>query len=169
MSDYTEYPTPEAKADELRTWEEVKAGPRGKGGQGFPDDRIIPLVDALNALPGVCTLGSCAGHPGERRTDADGVTELWNRYAANLWLWLDWKVYRRFLRTAPDFVQSTVIRSVSVLFGRWDRRAIVDIEFAGDDVGEGALEESSELILEYFRSIARRPDGDLQDIWNGSD
>lgn len=34
------------------------------GAPGYPDPQIVPVCDALNRLPGICTISSCEGHGG---------------------------------------------------------------------------------------------------------
>ncbi len=139
--------TPEGKVQEMAWWEEAKAGPRGKGGRGFPDDRIIPLCDRLNMLDGVCTLQSCAGHAPTESRD-------WT-YPGQLWLWLDEMTFWKFLHTAPSFGEEEGVEDVRVLFNRHnDARATVSIDFRGDDVDDEALGRSTEVIYKHFHRLA---------------
>jgi hypothetical protein len=142
MTDYITYLTPEGKAEELASWERHKAGGRGKGGQGFPDDAIFPLCAELNAMPGICTLQSCAGHP---------ATEREHVYSGQLWLWLDRPTFWWFVQNAPQLTRCRpLIEYVEILFGRDGNRAIVNLMFAGDE--QGLLSESSAIILEFFKA-----------------
>lgn len=133
-----------SKERELARWEALKAGPRGKGGMGFPDDRIIPLCDEINTLTGVCTLQSCAGHPRSTK-------QKWSA-PGQLWLWLDRRMFRAFIRQAPAFAKRAGIEEVRLLFGRYnDDRIVVDLLFHGDD--KRRLKKSSTAILLFLRRL----------------
>ena len=137
--------TEAAKTKELERWEMLKAGPRGKGGMGFPDDRIVALCDTINTIPGACTLQSCAGHPrtAEQKWSAPG----------QLWLWLDSSMFNAFIHAAPAFAKQDGIEEVRLLFGRYnDDRVVADIMFDGDD--KGTLDASAGLILAFLGELS---------------
>ena len=139
------YLSPEAKERLLADWAKTKATPLPEGelgGRGWPDPNIFPLCDALNALPGVCTLQSCAGH---LIVLADGSE---NRQPGHLWLWLSAAVSAEFDRCAFDLATSPTIDWIRRCYGGWGQE-ITEIIFAGDDRGQ--LAESSAVILAFFR------------------
>ena len=143
-----EHMTPVAKASELQDWEERKAGPRGRGGDGFTDDRIIPLCDRINKLSGVCTQQSCAGHP---PIAGSGI------YPGNLWLWFDESTFNAFLRHAPALAEDPSMESIDLLYGRYrphDRRVVASLSFAGDERGPDALEHSGDIIYRFLLRLS---------------
>lgn len=120
------------------------------------DAAILPYCDALNALPGVCTLQSCAGHrPGEVSAAApEGTRDQWSVRSAHLWLWLDERTANTFYYSAWWLSKNTLMESVSVRFQPYGRQ-IVELYFAGNDRGSGYLDSSMQIILKFFGEIAR--------------
>lgn len=142
---FIDHMKPKDKLRELQLWEEKKAGPRGPGGAGFPDDRIIPLCDRINRLSGICTLQSCAGHSRseEQRWSAPG----------NLWLWFDKWIFNTFVHHGSKLAEDPAMERIDLLYGRYlphDRRVVASITFLGDDKDPGSLERSSNVILEFL-------------------
>lgn len=134
----------EAKADELAKWEADKSRPRPPGdvgGHGWADTEIVPLCDALNALPGICTLQSCAGH-------RDSV--------GHLWLWLDEQNAGAFDRWGYVLARMRGIEVVSRKYTDWGQE-ITAIEF------DGRFEVARDSVLLFFSALtltydSRRPD-----------
>lgn len=129
------YLTVDEKANILEEWEAAKASrlrPAGdSGGHGWVDPEIVPTCDALNELPGVCTLQSCSGH-GES--------------AGHLWLWLDERhshaidVWGHVLARLPG------IETVSRKYTSWGQQ-ITAIEF------DSRLEMASQSVLCFFVAL----------------
>lgn len=74
------YLTQKAKARELAAFQELrkKGAPAGnQAGRGYPDPDILPWCDRLNALEGLCTLQSCAGHTPRNGDPGPHPGHLW--------------------------------------------------------------------------------------------
>jgi hypothetical protein len=111
-----------------------------RGGRGFPDTDIVPWCDRLNAMPGVCTLQSCAGH---RR---DGYLT-----SGHLWLWLAPDVCEAFRRRAFELARlSPPIERVTTRYAAWGQE-IACVEFAGNE--RDRLAESMRVILAFFSDL----------------
>lgn len=146
MTDLIYHLSAEAKAKELKIWKDKCAGPRGAPGEGFPDERIIPFCTIINALPGVCTLQSCAGHPrtSEQHWSAPG----------QLWLWFSEWEFNLFTKQAPILAENPQIESIKILFARWnDRRVVVDICFKGDETGDEELQQSIDILFQFIGDL----------------
>jgi hypothetical protein len=142
---YPRFVTSELKAAELARWAALKAAPRPEGfigGTGWPDPEIFEWCDRVNALPGVCTLQSCAGHK-----HPEGHT--WN---GQLWLWLDAPTSRAFNGRAYRLVHHwPLIERVNRMYHD-DGREIADVIFRG--AGTGQLETSMAVLLGFLRELA---------------
>lgn len=137
------YLTPSAKVDELERWmawrdEASRNGFTGEagrlGGHGFVDRGILPLVDALNAIDGVCTLQSCEGHtyPHDGPDDGYRCPDCGDRVmhtGAQIWLWLSEPLARRFYERAHELAETPLVEQVALLWGRDREREIVDVIF----------------------------------------
>jgi len=111
------------------------------GGRGFPDPDILPWCDKLNALPGVCTLQSCAGHRHQDGSLSSG----------QLWLWLSPDVAHAFHARAFELArQSPPIERLYTLYADWGQE-IADVRFAGNE--RGLLAESMELVFAFFSDL----------------
>ena len=134
------------KAEILEGWEESKRTlmrwPGVKGGYGYVDADIVPLCDALNRLPGICTLQSCAGHP---------AGELGGYVSpGHLWLQLDQRMARRFEEQAHQLAAEPVIERVEKIYWE-DGKETVTVHFKGNE--SGRLAESSTAILKFFEKL----------------
>ncbi len=139
MSASTRYLTPDAKCLVLAEWETKKTTPRPLlelGGRGWPDPEIIPLCNALNKLPGVCTLQSCIGHP-ENTCDRHG----------NLWLWLDEAASLGFGCFGHVLARMPGIELVMKKYAEWGQEIIV-VDF------DGGSEEACDSILIFFTAVS---------------
>jgi hypothetical protein len=144
------YLTADGKAKELARWHAQVADEsyRGQGGYGFPDPPMFKWCERLNAIDGVATLQSCAGHVGELR--ADGVA--YNRSQAGIWLWLSERLATECYRRADELTAATgAERGLSFLF--IGEREVVNLDFDGDDQGPGVLDASMERIAAFFESL----------------
>ena len=133
------------KAEILEGWEERKRtliNPEAKGGLGYVDPDIVPLCDALNQLPGVCTLQSCAGHSAE---DSDGPI-----YPGELWLRLGPGIKGRFEAVVRQLAANTSIDRVGKIYWE-DGKETVTITFKGNELGH--LAESSAVVLKFFEKL----------------
>ena len=133
------------KAEILKGWDErkrrlIKLG--AKGGLGYVDPDIVPLCDALNQLPGVCTLQSCAGHSAE---DSDGAI-----YPGELWLRLGPGIKGRFEAAARQLAANTLIDRVGKIYWE-DGKETVTVIFKGNESGH--LAQSSVVLLKFFEKL----------------
>jgi hypothetical protein len=117
---------------------------------GTPDREVYGLCDSINALPGICTLQSCAGHHGVEKK-AEGQP----RMPGHLWLRLSKDVFRRFLDECEELAHDPLIEQISVLYGREPTGHVVEILFHGND--EGVLPASEKLLVGFFTRLAQPP------------
>ena len=137
MDVLNKYLTEPEKARELEYWDAAKISAvpdsEGQGGKGFPDSEIIPLCDALNAVPGICTLQSCGGHgPGD---------------PGHLWLWLDREKSGLFDVWGHVLAHLPGIDGVHRKYTQWGQE-VVAIRF------NGRLDEASTSVLLFFSALA---------------
>jgi tRNA(Phe) wybutosine-synthesizing methylase Tyw3 len=154
------YLTPSRKRIELAYWMEVRVKRDAMtvppiGGHGYADPEIYALTDRLNALPGVCTLQSCAGHVVDA---ADGSGPYHMR--ASLWLWLSGEMMKRFRAHVWELASyHQLIERVAILYlhgaSAEDRREIIDITFAKGE----HFEIASGLIGDFFTRLVGRDRG----------
>ena len=139
--------TREAKRRELERWAAIRARhidaphPDHPGADGHADPDIYPLCDRLNALAGVCTIQSCAGHILD-----DGFLRT-----GHIWVWLDAATSERFDRQAWVLAAAPSIERVSRLYLA-SGQEISCIEFAGNE--KGLLKDSCCAIAEFFTALA---------------
>lgn len=107
---------------------------------GYPDPDILPVCDAINGIPGVVTLQSCAGH----RTRS-GVC-----YPAHFWLWMSERMADRFRETALDLATNPLMERVATLYSSWGQE-IADITFSGNDCN--VLTQSAPTVVEFLRGL----------------
>ena len=137
----TRYLTAVGKRDALEFWEQRKLDIRPDGfigGRGYADPEMFPWCDALNAIEGVCTLQSCAGHK-----HPDG-----HQWHGQLWLWLDGALARQFDVRVFELAGHPLMERVRRLYLR-DGNEVVDLEYAGTD----QLDASMAVIVAFFRSL----------------
>ena len=129
----------------LVSWSEAKIQPVPEGdygGVGYPDPDIVPWCDRINALPGVCTLQSCAGH----------VRQGGERDAGHLWLWLSRPMAGAFDSHAHRLARHvSYIEDVTRRYTSWGQEVTV-ITFAGNE--RDRLPPSLRLILAFLRTLA---------------
>jgi hypothetical protein len=146
------YLTDDEKQAEVARWLADRSGPENQappgqgGGCGYPDPDIFPLTDALNALPGVLTDQSCAGHlhPGEE----PGEDALWS---GQLWLRLSEPMMARFTEHAYQLLESPTVERCTRIFHQ-DIGDVADIVFLGNE--RGKLAESAAAILAFFTELS---------------
>jgi hypothetical protein len=120
------------------------------GGHGLPDAEVFTLTDALNALPGVCTVQSCAGH--RLRSVIDGEEY---RQPAGVWLRLGPEAFACFMEQAPLLARTPGIEAVRVLFSTGHIGPVVEVDFRGNDCDTADLERSAATIVSFFaREVA---------------
>ena len=147
------YLTTAEKDAEVARWLEYRSDPANRapagyeGGHGYPDPDVFPLTDALNAIPGVMTYQSCAGHlhPGEE----PGEYAMWH---ARLWLRLSEPMMGAFTDHAYTLLESPLIERCQRIFHP-DLGDVVDIIFHGNE--RGALVESSAGIVRFFTDLSQ--------------
>lgn len=139
----TRYLTSEAKQHQLVEWRRTLTDWRHAGRPehetGWPDPSIIDWVERINAVPGVCTLQSCAGH---RRGEY--------QEAGHLWLAFNSTTADAFHRRAFELATNPAIERVATCY-HVDGREIVIIEFQGEE--RGALNASLDTILRFLVSL----------------
>lgn len=155
--------TKDGKEKELRAWAEARALRDSlpytpEGGRGYADPEIYNLCDRLNALSGVCTLQSCAGHKME---EAGGY-----QLPGHLWLWLGFSMSRLFQNRVYELAEHyPLIEEIKVLHRNLPGegpREIVDIVFQGQE--RGNLYQSAELIAAFFEELAREIEEEHVDL-----
>ena len=138
------YLTSAEKRAVLKNWRRTLGQPAPEGdqpGRGFPDADVIPWCGRLNAIPGVCTIQSCAGH----RNDDGTLT------TAGVWIRLDEKRAKAFHARAFELAaQAPHIERVAVVYTSWGQE-IATIDFAGNE--RGLLADSLEILVTFARSL----------------
>lgn len=129
------------KAGELSCWRGLLDERGSAGGPGDPDPEMILWCDRINAIEGVCTLQSCAGHQNQK----SGV-----RSAGHLWLWFSAEKTRNFQKRAFELAQNSTIERISTIYQPWGQE-VVQIEFRG--IPDGQLEDSGQIILAFLASL----------------
>jgi hypothetical protein len=105
---------------------------------------MLPWCDRLNAIPGVCTLQSCAGHAA-----SDGGVIA----PGHLWVWLDRETSDAFDANAFHLaVKTRYIERVAKEYTAW-KQEVASITFAGNE--RGLLHYSMSIILAFFESLRR--------------
>ena len=141
----------EEKLRELERWFALLGTRRwqhnGRGaGRGLPDAEMVPWCLRLNAIPGVCTLQSCAGHGGAARRDT-----------GSLWLRLGARVYRELLpHRAQDLLAVRGVERLQTIYCK-DGRAVVALTFAGNE--RRRLQASMTGIARFFEGLGRAAAG----------
>lgn len=146
------YLTEHEKTAEVARWLEYRSDPSNQpppgqeGGHGYPDPAIFPLTDALNAIDGVLTDQSCAGHlhPGE----VVGEDAYWH---AQLWLRLSEPMMEAFTDHVYTLLESPLIERCQRIFHP-DVGDLVDIVFHGSE--RGKLDESGAGIVRFFTDLS---------------
>ncbi len=130
------------KAQTLAKWERTHAGPldTGKGGCGYPDPDMIPCCEELNAIPGVCTIQSCAGHGTERSVESPG----------HLWIRLGPCMSEAFDRAAFRLSAHPCVEQVAKVYTAWGEE-VTSITFAGNE--RNLLAKSLHAVLLFFYSL----------------
>ena len=136
--------TAEEKAREMATWERRRQ--QAVSGPGAPDQPILAYVDSINALPGICTVQSCAGHRDHAGTVISG----------HLWLRLDRDTAKRFRQNALALASEAAVERVSVIFQPWGQE-MAELVFRGEGTGE--LTESMLVVMRFLQSLALTPSG----------
>lgn len=136
----TRYLTEAEKARELAAWCETLGNPIG--GPGSPDTEIIPWCQKINALEGICTVQSCAGHAASERDDYESCGHFWIR--------LDEDRASLFHRRAFELAEHSVIERVSLIYQSWGQE-VVEIYFRGRATGQ--LKDSMGVILAFLGSL----------------
>jgi len=149
--------TPEEKRDHLDTWRRLRADFEHQrrdlegeflGGRGYPDLAVYELTDRLNAIDGVCTVQSCAGHRQLAPSD-DAEERVWN---GQVWLRLSEVMMEWFLRSVYTLSSTSEIERVQLIFDRWGGD-VVDIVFQGMNKGPVQLARSSDLVVWFFEGL----------------
>ena len=126
----------------LATWDKHRRDYPNDGMYGHPDPAMNPWCDAINALPGVCTVQACSGH----RRDLGGTS------GRCLWLRLDESASSRFDALAFELARQPGIERVYRLYSPWGEE-IVDISFQGEE--HGCLDETMKTIAKFLWKITR--------------
>ena len=124
----------------LAAWDQYRQDFPNDGAYGHPDPSMNPWCDAINALPGVCTVQSCSGH----RRDIGSLS------SGGLWLRLDEPASNRFDSLAFELARKPGIERVYRLYSSWGEE-IADISFQGEEYG--CLNETMETVMEFLRKI----------------
>ena len=139
------YLTTEEKVKELACWERLCADlppdvPDEGDERGFPDPPMISWCAMLNALDGICTMQSCAGH---KRADGSLTSGV-------LWLKLSRNLSARFDCVAFSLAKQPGIEWVSRLYRGYGEE-IASIGFQGND--HSTLDKSMSKILKFLSDL----------------
>lgn len=144
--DWGRYLVDTEKAVVLASWNETLesstwCATNDPGGYGYPDADMVPLVARINAMPGICTLQSCAGH----RNAPDHF------YSGRLWLRFSAAVSRAFERRAFVLASTSGIEMVRKIYFPPEYE-VIDITFVGNE--QGKLAENIEKIIDFLAGLA---------------
>ncbi len=145
------------KAAILKGWEQRKVETAGRPWEsGFPDPDVFLLCDQINAMPGICTVQSCAGH---RKPCPDGESAWASE--AHVWVRLDVRIEPAFDYAAFDLAGQPNIYGVGKRYCPTDG-AVATVDFAGLDVAgtdehrQAALQDSMERVARFFAFVSER-------------
>ena len=103
---------------------------------------MVARCAKLNAIPGVCTVQSCAGHGNPSSVESPG----------HVWVRLDRAMSAAFDAKALELAAHTkLIERVARIYAPWGQE-VASITFAGNE--RGLLTDSMRLIVTFFRSLA---------------
>lgn len=129
------------------------AHPDAHGGEGYIDPEVLPLVDALNEIEGVCTVQSCCGHRWPIPGDPHGSESF---HPGQLWLRLSEHVSRGADEHMAELLaQKPTIQHVRKLYsyqGMSEPHEVLDVMFA-----EGAVEEAQDVLVPFFGALSSAP------------
>jgi len=120
------YLTDEQKCREISHFARMRADKRPPGdlhGRGWPDAAIVPWCDRINALEGVVTLQSCAGHAGD------------STYPGNIWVCFAERPARVAYLAAPVLAACPLIERVRC-FWHPNGEEVWEILFHGSERGQ---------------------------------
>lgn len=151
--------TKDMKDRSLNHWRAAKASyeqakvdgslPARPGGMGYPDPEIYDLCDRLNALDGICTMQSCAGHLHPDEEPGDGA--MWS---GELWIATTRRIQMRVITRIRDLLQhDTYIERARLIFLP-DSPDVIDIIFQGMNKGSLTLATSSDIIYDFMKRMA---------------
>lgn len=150
MNSALRYLTEDEKRAEMSEWESLCGARRSDlgdaGGRGFPDPDMIPWCATVNAIPGICTVQSCAGH-----VSVEGYLS-----SARLWLRFNHTMSAAFDAEAFRLSNAARIEEVSRVYTSWGKE-IASITFAGNE--RDSLNESMALIVAFLQSLGERRHG----------
>ena len=115
---------------------------------GMPDLEVLPLVDYLNSLPGICTVQSCSGHHLTEHMSEGGIKP------GLLWIRLDIHAARESNLHIDELLQHREIEAISLLFKRWSG-PVVEILFHGKE--RKAFPTSERILKKFFSKICAGP------------
>ncbi len=142
MTTAARYLTPPEKRRTLVEWRRAHAS-AGEG-PGFPDPDMVAWCAKLNAIPGICTVQSCAGHGRPGSVDSSG--HMWLRLSAPMSAAFDAHALR--LAASTDLIEH-----VTRVYTPWGKE-VATITFAGNE--RGLLADSMQLIVSFLRSLVAR-------------
>lgn len=115
----------------------------GEGGWVCPDEEMVPMVSAFNAIGGVCVIQSCAGH---QHPDTDYF------YDGQVWLRLSREMSALFDRSVEILVGSLQVKKVDKLYRNFDGfQEIINVQFAGGPEAADACK----TVVEFFEVLSR--------------
>lgn len=151
--------TPGEKDSHLAEFEAYKAipgiwrrdHPDDFGTRGRIDHEVLPLVDDLNALNGVCTIQSCCGHRYPWRDRETGeVSEI--VVPGQLWIRLSYAVMVAVDARVGELLRHDVICHVQRLYSFRDGTEphdVLDVQWK-----DGHMGEARAVIADFFRGVA---------------
>lgn len=125
------------------------AHPEAKGGEGWIDPEVLPLVDALNGMEGVCTVQSCCGHRGTAE-GADGAPYEWV-HPGQLWLRLSEPVALAFDVNVGVLLAAESVEHVQKLYAYRSMgypHEVFDVQWT-----DGRMDVAEREITDFFRRI----------------
>lgn len=159
----TRWLTSDEKRRELAFFEDYKADPDmwrrahpgDPGGHGYIDHEVLPLVDALNAIGGVCTLQSCCGHPPLKPGYGPHAGQLWIRLSEEMSEFFDREIGRLLASDVIRYVRKLYSFQGDVFGSRSEPREpheVIDIQFHGAE--SGRMDEAERVLVAFFWGCA---------------
>ncbi len=149
------YLTRAEKIRELKSFEDYKCIPGiwrrdhsdDPGGRGRVDHEVLPLVDDLNTLDGVCTIQSCCGHRWPANDGYGGEHFM----RGQLWLRLTERLMGAIDQRVGELLAHDVIVHVQRLYSfqeQGEPHDVLDVQWHED-----RMDEAREVISSFFRSL----------------
>jgi hypothetical protein len=148
--------------EKIRHQELFKVEGRVGIGPGFLDEEMLPHLDRLNALEGICTVQSCTGHIKDntlKREEGPGC--LWLRLSRDMRDSFEENLSvleEQFKKQFEGILYANFW--AEMLYGRQyvevpgEERPVLALSFPGKNLSEQAFETSMKIIVDFFEGLS---------------